>query len=58
MLFTTKLAQKMKTSGVLSFSAAPEVVVTELQRHIGNFGNPVMQYKTGSQVAATFCLLH
>jgi NAD(P)-dependent dehydrogenase (short-subunit alcohol dehydrogenase family) len=54
MLFTTSLASKLKTRGVQSFSAAPGVVVTELQRHIGGFRNPAMQYKTASQGAATF----
>lgn len=54
MLFTTSLAEKLKTKDVQSFSAAPGVVVTELQRHIGGFRNPVMQYKTASQGAATF----
>jgi NAD(P)-dependent dehydrogenase (short-subunit alcohol dehydrogenase family) len=54
MLFTRNLAEKLRTKDVLSFSAAPGVVVTELQRHIGGFRNPAMQYKTGSQEAATF----
>jgi NAD(P)-dependent dehydrogenase (short-subunit alcohol dehydrogenase family) len=50
MLFTTSLAEK----GIQSLSAAPGVVITELQRHIGGFRNPVMRYKTASQGAATF----
>lgn len=54
MLFTTSLAEKLKKSGVQSFSAAPGVVVTELQRHVGGFRNPVMQYKNASQGAARF----
>ncbi|KAG0648566.1 Retinol dehydrogenase 12 [Hyphodiscus hymeniophilus] len=54
MLFTIGLAGKLKARGVRSFSAAPGVVITELQRHIGGFRNPVMQYKTPSQGAATF----
>lgn len=54
MLFTTSLAETLKMKGIHSFSAAPGVVATELQRHIGGFRNPVMQYKIASQGAATF----
>jgi NAD(P)-dependent dehydrogenase (short-subunit alcohol dehydrogenase family) len=54
MLFTTSLAEKLKKRGIQSFSAAPGVVVTELQRHVGGFRNPVMTYKTAGQGAATF----
>jgi NAD(P)-dependent dehydrogenase (short-subunit alcohol dehydrogenase family) len=50
-LFSTALAEK----GIQAFSAAPGVVVTELQRYmVEGFRNPVMLYKTASQGAATF----
>jgi NAD(P)-dependent dehydrogenase (short-subunit alcohol dehydrogenase family) len=50
-LFSTALAEK----GIQAFSAAPGVVVTELQRHMPEgFRNPVMFYKSASQGAATF----
>jgi NAD(P)-dependent dehydrogenase (short-subunit alcohol dehydrogenase family) len=50
-LFSTALVEK----GVQEFSAAPGVVVTELQRHMPQgFRNPVMFYKNASQGAATF----
>ena len=54
MLFTTSLAEKLQTRGIQSFSAAPGVVVTELQRHVGGFRNPLMTYKSASQGAASF----
>lgn len=50
-LFSTALAQK----GIQAFSAAPGVVVTELQRHMPEgFRNRLMFYKMASQGAATF----
>ena len=50
-LFSTALAE----TGIQASSAAPGVVVTELQRYMPEgFRNPVMFYKTASQEAATF----
>jgi NAD(P)-dependent dehydrogenase (short-subunit alcohol dehydrogenase family) len=50
-LFSNALAEK----GIQAFSAAPGVVVTELQRYMPEgFRNPVMFYKSASQGAATF----
>jgi len=50
-LFSTALTER----GIQAFSAAPGVVVTELQRYMPEgFRNPVMFYKSASQGAATF----
>ncbi|WAO96563.1 Hypothetical protein NCS54_01424100 [Fusarium falciforme] len=46
--------QRFGSRGITAISAAPGVVVTELQRHINGFRNPTMEYKSASQGAATF----
>ncbi|RFU25919.1 hypothetical protein B7463_g10415, partial [Scytalidium lignicola] len=54
MLFSVGLAKRFQEKGVVGISTAPGVVVTELQRYIGGFRNPIMEYKTASQGAASF----
>ncbi|KAF4985722.1 hypothetical protein FDECE_16362 [Fusarium decemcellulare] len=54
MLFSVGLTKRFKDKGITSISAAPGVVVTELQRHIGDFRNPKMEYKSATQGAASF----
>jgi NAD(P)-dependent dehydrogenase (short-subunit alcohol dehydrogenase family) len=55
MLFTKKLSELYADTGIMSFSAAPGVVVTDLQRHLPeDFRNPNMFYKTPSQGVASF----
>jgi NAD(P)-dependent dehydrogenase (short-subunit alcohol dehydrogenase family) len=50
-LFSTALTEE----GIQAYSAAPGVVVTELQRYMPKgFRNPLMFYKSASQGAATF----
>ncbi|CAH0045659.1 unnamed protein product [Clonostachys solani] len=52
-LLSVGLATRLKSQGVSTLSAAPGVVVTELQRHIGGFRNATMEYKTATQGAAS-----
>ncbi|EEU37631.1 uncharacterized protein NECHADRAFT_87563 [Fusarium vanettenii 77-13-4] len=54
MLFSVGLKERFGSKGVAAISAAPGVVVTELQRHIKGFRNPNMEYKSASQGAASF----
>ncbi|KAI8650716.1 hypothetical protein NCS57_01406100 [Fusarium keratoplasticum] len=54
MLFSVGLKERFGSKGVTAISAAPGVVVTELQRHINGFRNPTMGYKSASQGAASF----
>ncbi|RSL83691.1 hypothetical protein CEP51_004329 [Fusarium floridanum] len=54
MLLSVGLEERFGSKGVTAISAAPGVVVTELQRHIGGFRNPTMEYKSASQGAASF----
>ncbi|RSL95115.1 hypothetical protein CDV31_014035 [Fusarium ambrosium] len=54
MLLTVGLKERFGSKGVTAISAAPGVVVTELQRHIDGFRNPTMEYKSASQGAASF----
>ncbi|KAM0426540.1 hypothetical protein ACHAPT_008232 [Fusarium lateritium] len=54
MLFSVGLKGRFGNKGVAAISAAPGVVVTELQRHINGFRNPNMEYKSASQGAASF----
>ncbi|KAJ3543038.1 hypothetical protein NM208_g3788 [Fusarium decemcellulare] len=54
MLFSVGLTERFKDKGITSISAAPGVVVTELQRHIVGFRNPKMEYKSATQGAAGF----
>ncbi|KAJ4181523.1 hypothetical protein NW755_011060 [Fusarium falciforme] len=49
MLFSVGLKERFGSRGVTIISAAPGVVVTELQRHINGFRNPTMEYKSASQ---------
>ncbi|VUC22973.1 unnamed protein product [Clonostachys rosea] len=53
MLLSVGLTARLKRQGVSTLSAAPGVVVTELQRHIGGFRNATMEYKTPTQGAAS-----
>ncbi|RSL60468.1 hypothetical protein CEP54_006772 [Fusarium duplospermum] len=54
MLLSVGLKEMFGSKGVTAISAAPGVVVTELQRHIDGFRNPTMEYKSASQGAASF----
>ncbi|RFU77226.1 retinol dehydrogenase 13 [Trichoderma arundinaceum] len=55
MLFTKGLNEGYSGDNIRAFSAAPGVVLTELQRHLpSEFRNPNMVYKTASQGVASF----
>ncbi|PTB68505.1 NAD(P)-binding protein [Trichoderma citrinoviride] len=55
MLFCKGLNEGLSGDKITSVTAAPGVVLTELQRHLpGEFRNPKMVYKTASQGAASF----
>ncbi|KAL6864102.1 oxidoreductase [Trichoderma novae-zelandiae] len=55
MLYCKGLNEGYSGEKIKAFSAAPGVVLTELQRHLpGDFRNPKMVYKSASQGAASF----
>ncbi|KAK1247527.1 hypothetical protein MKX07_002436 [Trichoderma sp. CBMAI-0711] len=55
MLYTRGLNEGLSGDKIKAFSAAPGVVLTELQRHLpSGFRNPKMVYKSASQGAASF----
>ncbi|CAG9983813.1 unnamed protein product [Clonostachys byssicola] len=53
MLLSVGLTKRLQSQGISTLSAAPGVVITELQRHIGSFRNATMEYKTATQGAAS-----
>ncbi|KAH8817413.1 hypothetical protein F5884DRAFT_249903 [Xylogone sp. PMI_703] len=54
MLFSVGLKMRFHDKKITGISAAPGVILTGIQRHVGGFINELAEYKNASQGAASF----